>query len=1369
MRERPAARLAGEEAACPFDLGRGPVWRAALLRLAKERHVLLLTLHHIAADGWSMGVLVSELVELYGAAVAGRPARLPELPVQYADYAIWQQGWLQGEVLARQLAYWKRQLAGAPEVLDLPTDRPRPAVQTFVGASLAFTLPDELAEGLEALSRRSGATLFMALLAGFQALLGRYSGQEDIVVGTPVAGRNHELTEGLIGFFVNTLAIRTLLTGDPELLELLARVREGTLSAFAHQDLPFEKLVGELRLERHLSHAPLFQIAFALQNAPVAPLVMPDLDVVPMAVDSGTAKLDLTAMVVPVGGGLTGTLEYNRDLFDRATIQHLAMHFQALLAAAVAEPRTRLAELPLLAAAERHQLLVEWNDTAAADIDLAPALPSLFAAQVARTPDALAVVCGSEVLTYAELDHRASRLAYHLRGRGVGPESRVALLLDRSLARVTATLAILQAGACYVPLDPSYPAERLAFLLCDSAAAVVLTESGLLATLPPTGTLVLCLNRDEIAMTWAEMMWEEDGWEPLPAVGPEALAYVMYTSGSTGTPKGVAVTHRGVVRLVRETGYAPVPGEVFLQLAPYAFDASTFELWGALLHGGRLVMPPPGTFSLAELGDLLARHGVTTLWLTAGLFHQMVDENLAGLAGVRQLLAGGDVLSVPHVLRAVEGLPGTRLINGYGPTEGTTFSCCFPVGGAEEVGSSVPLGRPIAGTLAYVVDRELAPVPAGVAGELLVGGAGLARGYLDRPGLTAERFVPSSFGEVAGERLYRTGDRVRRRADGRIEFLGRLDSQVKIRGFRVEPGEIEAALAAEPGVGEAVVIVREDTSGDRRLVAYVVDGPEGPSSAGALREALKRKLPEPLVPSAIVVLAALPLTAHGKVDRRALPAPEETGSEAESYVAPRGPVERALAEIWSEVLRRERVGVEDDFFVLGGHSLLATQVTSRVQRTLGVDLSLRTLFACPTIASLAVEIERLLDQKYIAIPALASRPLPFPVTGVPLSFAQQRLWFLDRLQPGSSVYNIPLPVRITGRLCASTLGRCLAEIERRHEALRSVFVLGEDGTPVQVVRPPVFTLPLVDLTGLGPAAAESLALGPSGLMNDDGGRPFDLEHGPLWRGLLLRLGREDHLLLLSLHHIVGDGWSMGILMGEVQVLYPSFSSGRPSPLPDLPLQYADFSAWQRGWFQGEVLERQLAYWKRQLAGAPEVLDLPTDRPRPAVQTFAGASLAFTLPEDLARGLEALSRRSGATLFMALLAAFQALLGRYSGQEDVVVGTPVAGRNHVLTEGLIGFFVNSLAMRTRLAGDPEFLELLARVREGTLSAFAHQDLPFEKLVGELQMERGLSHAPLFQVAFVVQNTPFVPYALPELELAPVAIDNGTAKFDLTAVT
>ncbi|HEV7515360.1 MAG TPA: amino acid adenylation domain-containing protein, partial [Thermoanaerobaculia bacterium] len=815
-------RLAGEltlaEARRGFDLAAGPLLRVLLLRLSRREHKVVLTLHHTIADGWSLGVLIREMGALYGAFLRGGRSPLPELPFQYSDYAIWQRGWLQGAVLAQELAHWRAKLAGAEPVLELPFDHPRPAMRSSRGAKRVLLLPAELVQSVDRLSRQEGTSLFMTLLAAFLALLGRYSGQPSIVVGYPVANRTRSDVEGLIGLFLNTLVLRVDLSRELTARELLSRVRGEVLEAQSHSQLPFERLVEELRPERNRGYNPLFQVLFVLQNTPNPELEIPGLAVEAAILDLATAQFDLSFAFEKSGDTLLGRLEYSTDLFAATTIERLFGHYRNLLAGFAATPEAKVGALSILGPGERHQLLAEWNDSGAVGGDFAPALHDLFAAQVARTPEALAVTCEGAALTYAELDRRAGRLARRLRALGVAPEVRVALLLDRSLARVTATLGILQAGGCYLPLDPTYPKERLAFLLGDSAAAVVLTETALLATLPPTGVPVLCLDREERAPEPAE-----DGMAPLPEVRPEALAYVMYTSGSSGTPKGVAVPHRGVVRLVRGAGYAAFgPREVFLQLAPYAFDAATFELWGALLHGGRLVMPPPGSLSLAELGGLLARHGVTTLWLTAGLFHQMVDENLEGLAGVRQLLAGGDVLSVPHVLRVIAELPGTRLINGYGPTEGTTFTCCFPVGGPEDVGSSVPLGRPLAGTWVYVADAQLSPVPAGVAGELLVGGAGLARGYFDRPGLTAERFVPSPFGGSPGERLYRSGDRVRSRADGRIEFLGRLDSQVKIRGFRVEPGEIEAALAAAPGVREAVVVVREDRPGDRRLVAYVV-------------------------------------------------------------------------------------------------------------------------------------------------------------------------------------------------------------------------------------------------------------------------------------------------------------------------------------------------------------------------------------------------------------------------------------------------------------------------------------------------------------------------------------------------------------------
>ncbi|MFL6197989.1 MAG: amino acid adenylation domain-containing protein, partial [Thermoanaerobaculia bacterium] len=947
--------LAGlaSEALRPFDLSLGPLLRASLARLGGEEHLLLLNMHHIVSDGWSLRILARELGEAYEALSQGLPPELPALEVQYADYAVWQRSWLQGELLESEIAHWRERLAGAPAVLDLPLDRPRPAVMGDRGASRAVTLPPGLLAAASAMARRQGVTLFMAVLAAFQALLSRVSRSEDVSVGTPVAGRRDLRTEGLIGFFVNTLVMRTDLSGEPSFAALLSRVRAIALDAYGHQDVPFEKLVEELHPRRDLSYSPLFQVSFVLEAEPPPALCLGDVEAALWPLEAETEKFDLILTLgVDAGGLLSGTLGYRTDLFDGATIDRLAGSFTRLLAAAVEDPRRLVSELPLLSAAEREQLLADWSGQGIAHQRSYPreaTIHGLFTELAELRPDAVAVVGMDESLTYGELKRQAGLWARRLRALGVGPEVRVGIFLDRSPARIVATLAVLEAGGAYVPLDPSYPQERLTYLVRDSAASMLVTEERWLAAVPETGAAVLCLDRGEPFEAPAGAP------EEVPASG---LAYVMYTSGSTGEPKGVAVPHRAVVRLVRGTGYARFgPDEVFLQLAPYAFDASTLEIWGALLNGGRVVMPPPGLLSPAELGDLLGRHGVTTLWLTAGLFHQMVEENLAGLAGVRQLLAGGDVLSVPHVRRVLEELPGTRLINGYGPTENTTFTCCHPVVRPEDLEPSVPLGRPIANTSVYVLDRNLQPVPAGVAGELFTGGDGLARGYLGWPDRTAERFVPDPFGSGPGGRLYRTGDLVRWRASGDLEFLGRIDTQVKVRGFRVEPGEIEAALSAHPWVRDAVVLARKEEGGT--VLVACLAGPEaGAPEPSALRDFLRERLPDYMLPSGYVFLPALPLTANGKVDRKALAELRPERVAASAATAPRTPTEELVAGIFAALLKVERVGVADDFFTLGGHSLLATQVASRVRSVFGVDLPVRAVFEAPTVESLAAWIER---------------------------------------------------------------------------------------------------------------------------------------------------------------------------------------------------------------------------------------------------------------------------------------------------------------------------------------------------------------------------------------------------------------------------
>ncbi|MCP4655225.1 MAG: amino acid adenylation domain-containing protein, partial [bacterium] len=1357
-------RLAREDARRPFDLARAPLVRAALLRAHHNDHLLLLNMHHAASDGWSIGVFSRELEVLYEAFSTGRAgSTLPELEIQYADFAAWQRQWLQGEALEAQLAYWRDQLAGIPGALELPTDRPRPLVLTYRGALYHATLPRPLTESLKVLSRRRESTLFMTLLAAFKAMLHRTTGQDDLCVGSPVANRNRSEIEPLIGFFVNTLLLRTDLGGNPVFGELLDRVRAVALGAYTHQDLPFEKLVEELQPERDLSRQPLFQVMFALQNFQAPTPELAGLTLSAPEPDTGMAMFDLTFFLNENEGALEGWLEYATDLFDTTTIRRFVRHFRTLLEGVVADSEQRLSEVALLSAAESRQLALEWNDTRVA-YPAEASIHQLFEARTAATPEAVAVVFAEQQVSYRELNRRANRLAHFLRAQGVGPETRVALCIERSLEMVVGILGILKAGGAYVPLDPSYPSERLALMLGDAGISVLLLDarfSERLAILPELR--LFCLRSDQPAISRHS---EEN---PSSTAAAESLAYVMFTSGSTGLPKGICVVHRAVVRLVRGADYARLDDrEVFLQLAPISFDASTLEIWAALLNGGRLVVFPPHTPSLQELGKAVEGHRVTTLWLTAGLFHQMGDETLTGLGAVRQLLAGGDVLSAGHVRKVLEKLPGCILINGYGPTENTTFTCCSPMREPGEVGDPVSIGRPISSTRGYVLDRQLQPLGVGIPGELTTGGDGLARGYLNRPQLTAASFVPSPFGETPGARLYRTGDVVRLLPDGRIEFMGRRDYQVKVRGFRIELGEVEAALGRHPGVREAVVMVRGN--GARRLVAYAVRGEDGEDAAeldgGELRVHLGESLPDYMVPAVFVFLDALPLTPNGKVDRaalgrRELPASELTGEPSSPFAGPGGPLEEILVAIWTEVLGATgRVGVHDDFFALGGHSLLATQVVSRVAKTLRVEVPVRALFEHSTVAALA----RYLSAALRRDEAPAPPPLrPAARTGPPpLSFAQERLWFFDRFAPGSALYNVPIVLRLSGRLDPAALERALSEIVRRHEVLRTTFET-VDGKPVQVIRSDVgLPLPVVDLAGLADPQRRREA---DRLVRAEARESFDLVRGPVVRTTGLRFGALEHALLLTVHHIAFDGWSIGVFLRELKALYGAFATGSGRGLPELGLQYADFTHWQRYWLTGEVLESRLGYWREQLAELP-VLELPTDRPRPALQSFRGAVESFRLPAELGRPLTELSRRSGTTLFMTLLAAFQTLLGRISGQLDLAVGTAVANRNRTEIEGLLGFFVNTLVLRTELRGNPSFQELLTRVREVTLEAYAHQDLPFEKLVEELAPERDLSHNPLVQVHFVLQNAPVA-----IRELAPglgAKLGSGTlgqAKFDL----
>ena len=864
-REAEARRLVKDERSKPFDLVKGPLFRPTLLQLGEAEHILLLTMHHIVSDGWSMGILSRELTVLYAAFSAGHPSPLPELSIQYGDFAKWQREWLQGEVLERQLSYWKMQLEGIPAVSNLPTDRPRPAVQGYRGKTQYLELTKELTEGLKALSRKEGVTLFMTLLAAFQTLLYRYTSQEDIVVGSPIANRNRPEIEGLIGFFVNTLVLRTDVSGNPSFRELLGRVRKTALGAYEHQDLPFEKLLEELQPERSLSYSPLFQVMFILQNAPNAGLEFQSLSVSPVRLDTETARFDLTLSIHETAPGLSGALQYNTDLFHDATITRMIGHFQILLKGIVADADLRISDLPILTEAEKHQLLVEWNDTKT-DYPKDETVHRLFEARAMQSADGIAVICDEQQLTYAELNRRANQLAHYLlKDAGVRPGDLVGVCLERGFELIVALLGILKAGGAYVPLDPGYPKERLAFMLQDSGANVV-TDEDSLGSLPAMSGRAICLDRD-----WKDIA-KQPSFNPSSQSTADDLAYVIYTSGSTGLPKGVEVRHRGIARLLFGVDYAQLGAtQTLLHLAPISFDAATFEVWGALLHGGTCVLFPGKVPDAADLGTVLKKYRVSTLWLTAGLFNSVIDQRPQALSDVKQLLIGGEALSVPHVRKALEQLSNTQIINGYGPTESTTFTCCYPIPRTlgDDV-TSIPLGRPIANTEIYILDDHLNLVPIGVAGELYIGGDGLARGYLNRPDLTMERFIANPFSTQTGARLYKTGDRARYLADGNLEFLGRLDDQVKIRGYRIELGEIETVLRQHPAIQEAVVLVQKDDSEDKFLIAYIVSVEHLTPANDDLKNHLRQKAPGLHGPTTFVYLDFLPLTVNGKIDRTAL-------------------------------------------------------------------------------------------------------------------------------------------------------------------------------------------------------------------------------------------------------------------------------------------------------------------------------------------------------------------------------------------------------------------------------------------------------------------------------------------------------------------
>ena len=1703
-RDEEIRSLAQEAAERPFDLERGPLVRAVLVRLESAEHALLLSIHHIVSDGWSMGVLAREITALYG----GTP--LPELPIQYPDFAIWQKGWLQGEVLERQVAYWREKLEGAPASLDLPTDRPRPVSQTYRGGRVHLRFDSQLGRGLGSFARGYEATPYMVLLAGFQALLGRLTGQEDLTVGSPIANRNRSEIEPLIGFFVNTLVMRGDLGGDPPFGELLARVRRSTLEAFVHQDLPFENLVVRLRPERHLSVTPLFQVVCAVQNAPVGRMELPGVALSPIEFQTTTSQFDLELHVWEGEDGLLGMINYSTELFDAPTVLRLAGYLNTLLGGAMDDPGRKLSELPLLRESERHQLLREWNDSA---VD-APeeGVIELVTTRAAESPQAPAVVCGGRTLTYGELVDRASRLAGELRAVGIVTDIPVGLCVERSPELVIGALAVLLAGGAYLPLDPSYPEDRLVFIARESRMPVLLVRG----ETPAWAGEMRVLRLETVS-----------NFEPIVHMpsDPASLAYVIYTSGSTGRPKGVQVSHGGLLNLVRWhlRTYSVTPDDRATLVASPAFDASVWEIWPYLAVGASLHVPGEDVrLQPDRLLDWIADEAITLCFLPTPLAEQVVETAEIAVPRslrLRALLTGGDRLQ-----RSLRKPLPFALVNHYGPTESSVVATATTV---EPAGTRSPsIGRPIDGVRTYVVDGRLDPVPIGVPGELLLGGSGLARGYLGRPDLTEDRFIPDPFAERPGDRLYCTGDLVRLLQDGSLDFLGRVDTQVKLRGFRIELGEIESVLLRHPSVREAVVDLR-----DSRLAAYVVPRPsteladdsevsehvaqwqtlynqtyersevagtafdiegwnssytghpipademrewvertverilelkprrvveigcgtglllfrvapstecylgtdfsrvaldgirrrlsqpdcdlpqvslrqgeaadwtgitpgatdlvilnsviqyfpgadylvrvleravrtvapggavfigdvrslllledfvasierfqspdrseeelrqrvrrrvadeeelvldpalflalakrvpdvsrvdlllkrgrahneltryrydvvlhvgvapspaqrgrggEGVSSlaeaervlrevpeslrlsgllnarlvsdAGAvdpedlwtlgdrlgydvqltldpvsafhfgaflrkrgsaaalpaaevpdvsdlpwsafandplgakvarrlipeLRRFMQAELPDYMVPSAFVLLDSLPVTTHGKVDRAALPEPESPRREAGTL--PRTADEIRMAELWKEVLGVGEIRLEDNFFELGGHSLLATQIVSRVRAAFGIDLPLRRLFERPTLGELTAALK---EGRADDIPELRRTGR----TEAPLSFAQERFWVFGRT--GNIAYNVPSPLRLRGPILPEVLEEVFLELLRRHDSLRTRF-LEREGTPVQVIDPPSpWFLPRINLESL-PESFRRLES--ERLAREDAARPFDITRGPLMRVAMIRLSEGEHVLLLSCHHIITDGWAMGVLVSELMELYQAFAAGKPSPLAELPVQYADLAIWQRERMSGRVLQTRLDWWRKTLEGTPRLWTFPTDRPRPAEASHRGNWVFGRLSWELVARLKALGASEGASLYMVMLAALALVIRRWSGQDDVVVGSPLAGRERQESERILGVFLNLLPMRVDLSGVPPFRELLRRVRQTALDAFSHQEISFERLIEAMGLKRESSHYPLFQCTLNMLNFPPMGGDLPgEVQVEAIPTGKAGAKYDFT---
>jgi amino acid adenylation domain-containing protein len=1350
-------RLISEENHHPLDLSKGPLFYVKLLKLEAEAHILLINMHHIISDGWSSDIFIREWSLLYAAFQQGQPSPLPPLQIQYADFAHWQRKRLTGKKIEQQLHYWMKQLSDAPALLGLPTDYPRPPVQRFKGAGLPFTLSSKLTEGLKHLGRESGATLFMTLWAAFSVLLYRYSGQPDIIIGSPIANRTHKQTESLIGFFVNTLVLRLQLADNRSFKEILLKARQIALDAYSHQDIPFELLVENLNPPRNMSYSPLFQVMLVFQNTPSSTFSLQDLEVTVVNAENQTTKFDLNFHLSESTEGIIGTLYYNTDLFTQQTINGMLEHFHTMLDDIVANPDKRLSAFALLNPSQRHRLSKGSNKV---QPTLAyqefqkqeTTLVERFEQQVNQYPQHIAVKTKNNKWTYAQLNEKANQAAHTIL-EACAEEEGIALLFEQDAAMIVGIMGTLKAGKWYVPLDPNYPRQRLEYILQDSQAKTILTDSkSIVISQSLANNTLNIIDLDEIKPSVSRENCNT-------TISGDTNAYLLYTSGSTGRPKGVIQNHRNVLHFIRHytnSLHITVNDRLTL-LSSYSFDAAIVDIFTALLNGATLYPINLKEDKLTELSHQLIEEQITIYHSIPTVFRHFI-QTLTGKENfphLRLIVFGGEAVDKENFESYKKRFPASCiLINLFGSTESTISLQYFLNQQTENSHSTLPIGYPIAETELLLLDSDGEKTE--VYGEIAIRSPYLTPGYWQQPLLTQKTFLPDPDG--GNRRIYRTGDMGRLLPDGNIEFAGRKDFQVKIRGFRVELGEIEAVLNSHPAVQENVVLVQESSKGDNILSALLVPMKGHVIDIQELRSFLKARLPNYMVPLTFTFKETLPHTPNGKVNREALQLEDlDYQLSQEGFVTPRTPDEELLAGIWADVLGIDSICIYDNFFELGGHSLLATQIMSRIRDTFKVELPLRDLFASPTIASLNKNIQAARHQSLLPPIKPVDRSAPLH-----LSFAQQRLWFLNQSEGPNAIYNMAAALRLEGPLDQKALEHSLQAMVMRHETLRTTFPMIK-GVPVIKVSENHHQLSIMDLMDL---LSPKQDIEIRRLINEEVHRSFDLEKGPLFRSQLFKLNRDTHVILLNMHHIISDAWSIGVFIREWSAFYLAFTKGNPSPLPPLPIQYVDFAHWQQQWFAGDVLEEQKKYWKHQLTDIPSLLKLPTDFPRPTVQGSKGASIPFMLTPQITAQVKLLSRKSGTTVFMILWSAFATLLSRWSGQKDIVIGSPIANRTQSQSESLIGFFVNILVLRLNLTENPSFKNLLDQARNVALEAYAHQDLPFEQLVKMLQPERIASHTPLFQVMLVLQNAPMTDLQLSDLKLSSLPIPREAAQFDLT---